>query len=74
MYFATQKYTILKFSFTKLSKNYEGTEAEHNRYNTDTKYGEVFKAIDVFKALHFTATEASPAAKRTRILSMNQHA
>jgi hypothetical protein len=33
-------------------------------------YREIFKATDVFMARHFTATEASPAAKRTQILSM----
>jgi hypothetical protein len=38
------------------------------------KYMEVFKAVDVFTALRFTASGASPAAKRSRILSMTQHA
>jgi hypothetical protein len=43
-------------------------------FNVVYVYKEVFKAVDVFTAPHFTATEASPAAKRTRILSMTQHA
>jgi hypothetical protein len=37
-------------------------------------YRDIFKAIDEFTALRFIATGASPAAKRTRILSMTQHA
>jgi hypothetical protein len=37
-------------------------------------YRDIFKAIDEFTTLRFTATGASPAAKRTRILPMAQHA
>jgi hypothetical protein len=37
-------------------------------------YREDFNELDAFKALHFTATGALPAAKCTRILPMNQHA
>jgi hypothetical protein len=33
---------------------------------------EIFKAIE-FTALGFTATQASPATKRTQILPMTQH-
>jgi hypothetical protein len=36
-------------------------------------YREVFKAIDVFMALRFTASMALLAAKRMQILSMTQH-
>jgi hypothetical protein len=42
--------------------------------NVASTYREIFKAIDVFMVLRFTVTEALPAAKRTRILSMTQHA
>jgi hypothetical protein len=37
-------------------------------------YRDIFKAIDEFTALRFTAIGASPAAKRKRILHMTQHA
>jgi hypothetical protein len=40
----------------------------------DLNKWEIFKAIDVFTAPRFTATGAWPDAKRTRILSMTQHA
>jgi hypothetical protein len=33
-----------------------------------------FNKLDAFMALRFTATGASPAAERTRILPMTQHA
>jgi hypothetical protein len=36
--------------------------------------GTFLKAIDEFMALRFTATGALPAAKRTQILLMTQHA
>jgi hypothetical protein len=38
------------------------------------KYRDDFNELDAFTALRFTATRASPAAKRTRILRMTQHA
>jgi hypothetical protein len=38
------------------------------------KYRGIFKAIDEFTSLHFTATGASLAVKLTRILPMTQHA
>jgi hypothetical protein len=37
-------------------------------------YREDFYSLDEFMALHFTATGAPPAARRMRILPMNQHA
>jgi hypothetical protein len=37
-------------------------------------YRDIFKATDVFTALHFTVTGASLATKCTRILLMTQHA
>jgi hypothetical protein len=37
-------------------------------------YRDVFKAVDVFRALYFTASGASPAAKLTQILPVTQHA
>jgi hypothetical protein len=37
-------------------------------------YSGYFNELDAFAALCFTATEASPAAKRTRFLSVSQHA
>jgi hypothetical protein len=40
----------------------------------DLKYREYFNELDAFTALCFVATGASPAAKRTQILSMTQHA
>jgi hypothetical protein len=43
----------------------------HDKYQ---KYRNIFKALDEFTGLRFTATGASPAAKRTRILPMTQHA
>jgi hypothetical protein len=33
----------------------------------------LFNFVDWFTALRFTATDASPAARRIRILPMNQH-
>jgi hypothetical protein len=38
------------------------------------KYREDFNEVHAFTALRLTTTGASPAAKRTRILSMTQHA
>jgi hypothetical protein len=35
-------------------------------------YREVFNSLDEFTALRFTAAGVSPAARRTRILLMNQ--
>jgi hypothetical protein len=39
-----------------------------------TNTGTLFKAIDEFAALRFTATGALPAAKSKRILPMTHHA
>jgi hypothetical protein len=38
------------------------------------QYREDFNELDAFMALHFTASRASPAAKRMQILPMTQHA
>jgi hypothetical protein len=38
------------------------------------KYRDIFKSIDEFKALGFTAPGAPPAAKHMLILPMTQHA
>jgi hypothetical protein len=36
-------------------------------------YIQFFKFVDRFTALRFTVTDAQPAARRIRILPMNQH-
>jgi hypothetical protein len=38
------------------------------------KYKRIFTLLTGSTSLHFTATVAPPAAKRIRILPMNQHA
>jgi hypothetical protein len=55
--------------YTQLTKKTSQVE-----YKQKEIYRDIFKAIDEFTALRFTVTGASPAAKRTQILPITQHA